>query len=103
VSDFLFVLSHSPKDIKQTKLVEVLEIGFRTRVQFPPGPPKETSAKLEMRSDFAGEMVRKNETDFLKRGIRISAAQEGAGGMRGGFLGLSVRPFACKNLEKSFC
>jgi len=38
-----------------------------------------------LRNYFAGEMVRKNETDFLKRGIRISAAQEGAGGMRGGF------------------
>jgi hypothetical protein len=35
---------------------------------------------------FAGGRIRKTETNFLKfGGIRASAPQEGAGGMRGGF------------------
>jgi len=41
-----------------------------------------------LRSYFAGGRIRKTKTKrFLKfGGIRISAPQEGAGGMRGGFL-----------------
>jgi len=38
-----------------------------------------------LRSNFAGGMVRKTETNFLKFcGIQITAPQEGAGEMRGG-------------------
>ena len=77
-----------------TELSQRESAGKRQTAQILGNEPFGKKMDSVLRSNFAGEWFAKPRLKFLKfGGIRVSAPQEGAGGMRGGFFFKKERVF----------